>query len=195
MWHCHYKEKFDADLLRVNEFNLFILRTLWNLDVCSLLLPHLKDLISSKYERWVIKESYAQYYFEGLFVSATIQQPPLTGTVTSYLPTAILTSRDKPVLSGIGRVGLRYSQRFTKNIIKWSTVMERRVKWEGNVGLRFIRHLIMTKKWWPLLSIKQGNVSARTNIGGCCSKFVCIVNKINRKWIFQQLCTSWGNGD
>lgn len=47
----NYKEKFDADLLRVNEFNLFILRTLWNLDVCSLLLPHLKDLISSKYER------------------------------------------------------------------------------------------------------------------------------------------------
>lgn len=60
--------------------------------------------------------------------AATIQQPLLTGTVTSYLPTAILTSGDKPVLSGIGRVGLRYSQRFTNNIIKWSTVMERGVK-------------------------------------------------------------------
>lgn len=60
--------------------------------------------------------------------AATIQQPPLTGTITSDLPTAILTSRDKPVLSGIGRVGLRYSQRFTNNNIKWSTVMERGVK-------------------------------------------------------------------
>lgn len=47
----NYKGKFEADLYRVNGFNLFILRTLWNLDVCSLLLPHLKDLISSKYER------------------------------------------------------------------------------------------------------------------------------------------------
>lgn len=33
-------------------FLISLYRTLWNLDVCSLLLPHLKDLISSKYERW-----------------------------------------------------------------------------------------------------------------------------------------------
>lgn len=41
--------------------------------------------------------------------AATIQQPLLTGTVTSYLPTAILTSRDNSVLSRIGSVGLRYN--------------------------------------------------------------------------------------
>lgn len=41
------------------------------------------------------------------------------------LPTAILTYRDKPVLSGIGRVGLRYSQRFASNNIKWSTCKTR----------------------------------------------------------------------
>lgn len=34
-------------------FLISLYRTLWNLDVCSLLLPHLKDLISSKYESYV----------------------------------------------------------------------------------------------------------------------------------------------
>ncbi|XP_020612639.1 katanin p80 WD40 repeat-containing subunit B1-like [Orbicella faveolata] len=38
-----------VDLLNV----LCLKQTLWNLDVCSLLLPHLKDLISSKYESYV----------------------------------------------------------------------------------------------------------------------------------------------
>lgn len=38
-----------VDLLNV----LCLKQSLWNLDVCSLLLPHLKDLISSKYESYV----------------------------------------------------------------------------------------------------------------------------------------------
>ncbi|CAH3183464.1 unnamed protein product [Porites lobata] len=38
-----------VDVLNV----LCLKQTLWNLDVCSLLLPHLKDLISSKYESYV----------------------------------------------------------------------------------------------------------------------------------------------
>ncbi|KAJ7383140.1 Katanin p80 WD40 repeat-containing subunit B1 [Desmophyllum pertusum] len=38
-----------VDLLNV----LCLKQTLWNLDVCSLVLPHLKDLISSKYESYV----------------------------------------------------------------------------------------------------------------------------------------------
>lgn len=38
-----------VDLLNV----LSLKQSLWNLDVCSLLLPHLKELISSKYESYV----------------------------------------------------------------------------------------------------------------------------------------------
>ena len=45
--HC-LKKKTTCEM----SFLISLYRTLWNLDVCSLLLPHLKDLISSKYERW-----------------------------------------------------------------------------------------------------------------------------------------------
>ena len=45
--HCP-KKKTTCEM----SFLISLYRTLWNLDVCSLLLPHLKDLISSKYERW-----------------------------------------------------------------------------------------------------------------------------------------------